>query len=197
MKYMGAIITQEGQTGLPPKHLTGCSIYPPDAFTTFNAMTPVTNGSQAWDIAGGEKIVNASQNTPLIHHFWGEPGKWPLFVHQRRVSSPENEVMLDFIKPEAVLFHRAKGGDLIPLLRNRKSAENTVFSPRELQGKVEIVSLPIVEEPPLQFQQIGQNDIGSPIGEVEPKRRGRPPMAKPAAPTSLANSVQMVEGVTK
>jgi hypothetical protein len=122
LRYMGAIIEQTGQKNLPPRHLTGCSVYPNDAFETFDKMAEVTGGRQAWDIAGGELVATAAQNTPLIHHFWGEPKKWPVFVETKTPDMPENNVMLDFIKPEAVLFHRDKDSTLIPLLRKAKPA---------------------------------------------------------------------------
>lgn len=117
MRYLGAVIEQSGQKGMPAKHLTGCSVYPNDSFDDFDKMPEVTSGRQPWDIAGGERIATAAQNTPLIQHFWGGEKTPPVFVESRAPDAPGNYVMLDFLKPEAVLFHRDKPGNLIPLLR--------------------------------------------------------------------------------
>ena len=121
LRYMGAIIEQTGQRGLPPKHLTGCSVYPNDAFNDFDSMPSVTNGSSAWDIAGADRIATAAQNTPLIQHFWGEPTKWPVFFETVPAGAPDNHVGLNFINPSAVMFHRDKEGTLMPVLRKWKT----------------------------------------------------------------------------
>jgi hypothetical protein len=123
MRYLGAVIEQTGQKNLPPRHLTGCSVYPNDAFLTFDKMPEVTSGRQAWDIAGGELVASAAQNTPLIHHFWGGPKTWPVFVDPVPAERPENHVGLDFIRKDAVLFHRDKESTLIPLLRKQMAAQ--------------------------------------------------------------------------
>jgi hypothetical protein len=170
LRYMGAIISQEGQKGLPAKHLTGCSIYPNNAVDDFDAITNVTNGTTAWDIATGEKIVNAAQNTNLIHHFWGEPAKWPVFVESRKPDSPDNEVMVDFVRTDAVLFHRAKQGDLIPLLRKIRNAAS-------VPGQVEIAE-PIKDEDPISKPELIEQKpqpVSEPIIPALIPRRGRPP----------------------
>jgi hypothetical protein len=186
LRYMGAIIEQTGQKGLPPKHLTGCSVYPNDAIDTFDKMASVTGGREAWDIAGGEKIATAAQNTPLIQHFWGEPTKWPVFVEQRAADAPDNHVMLDFLKPDAVLFHRDKEGTLIPILRKNKVAVPAPFVPtpfdtsfsvgEELEKLSKPQPTPIPEVPV--SPRVPPN--GSDTEIAPPKKRGRPPLAKPA-----------------
>lgn len=120
LRYLGAIVETTGQKGIPPKHLTGCSVYPNDAYDDFEAMPDVNAGRQAWDIGGGERIATASQHTPLIQHFWGQQDKPPVFIETRAADAPENHVMLDFVRKDAVLFHRSKEGNLIALLRKNK-----------------------------------------------------------------------------
>lgn len=140
LRYMGAVIEQTGQKNLPAKHLTGCSVYPPDAYLDFSSIPDVNGGRQAWDIGGGERIVTASQHTNLIHHFWGQPDKPPIFVEARLPDSPENHVTLDFVKPDAVLFHRCKDGGLIPLLRKLKPTGTPPAPNGAGDGKPEEVS---------------------------------------------------------
>jgi hypothetical protein len=127
MRYLGAVIEQTGQANMPAKHLTGCSVYPNDAWERFSKMKAVTDGTSAWDIAGGLEVAESSQDTPLIQHFWG-PDKdgAPVFVAERKPDSPQNHVMLDFIKPGAVLFHRVKGDSLINLLRQKQNGSTVV-----------------------------------------------------------------------
>jgi len=131
LRFMGAVVEQSGQKGLPAKHLTGCSVYPNDAYVDFERIAEVNSGRAAWDIGGGEKIVTASQNTTLIQHFWGSQDKPPVFVETRTVDAPENHVMLDFIKPNAVLFHRSKDGNLLAILRKNKPKQTPPKTPSQ------------------------------------------------------------------
>lgn len=223
LRYMGAIIEQTGQKGLPPKHLTGCSVYPNDAVDTFDKMSSVTGGREAWDIAGGEKIATAAQNTPLIQHFWGEPTKWPVFVETRAADAPDNHVTLDFLKPDAVLFHRCKMGDLIPILRNGRQNLVPAAPPTQIDSTGKMPNFQIMSEskmkevispepvaveeakaePPVtptlntelvkqvkELKEVYRDTKTSSLLEeiknppqseiVAPKKRGRPPLAKPA-----------------
>jgi len=151
LRYFGAVIEQTEQKNLPGRHLTGCSVYPNDAWEDFEKMAEVTSGRQAWDIAGAERIATAATNTGLIHHFWGQKDKPPVFVESREPNAPENHVLLNFIKPDAVLFHRNKTGDLIPLLRK---AHGISPSPNNGEAKAQAVTT-IVESntPPMTAPQ--------------------------------------------
>jgi hypothetical protein len=78
----------------------------------------VRSGQQAWDIGCAEAVVPKSADTKLIQHYWGLPELPPVFVKARDADSPKNFLTLDFIKPEAVIFHRDKTHSLLPLLRS-------------------------------------------------------------------------------
>jgi hypothetical protein len=64
-------------------------------------------------------LLPEAKHTDLIQDFFGQPNLPPVFVAQRIPGSPVNYVTLDFIKPNAVLFHRDKGHTLIPLIAKR------------------------------------------------------------------------------
>jgi len=132
-QYMGAIIHQEGQEGLPSDHLTGCSIYPNNAIDLIGKIDSIKNGSQAWDIGCAAQVVPRAMNTKSIHHYWGLKDMPPVFVEARKADDPKNFVTLSFIQPEAVLFHRCKDGSLMTVLRKkwRPEAEKVVAEPVE------------------------------------------------------------------
>jgi hypothetical protein len=67
----------------------------------------------------------------LIQCYYGTRELPPIFVAQRTEQSLINHIALDYIKPEAVLFHRNKDQSLIPLLREKlfKVKENQPVSP--------------------------------------------------------------------
>jgi hypothetical protein len=125
-RYMGALISQTEDPALPAVHMTGCGIYPNDAIEDF--MTIKDLKTQAWDIASALTIVPRCENTQLIHHFWGLKDLPPVFVHQRLPDSPKNHVTLDFIRKDAAVFHRSKGGELIDLLRQKLHREIPTIS---------------------------------------------------------------------
>jgi hypothetical protein len=115
-RFMGPIIHQEGQPGLPADHLTGCSVYPNDAYDVINAVESVRNGVDAWDIGSAAVVVPKAANTLQIHHFWGSKDMPPIFVRAKKPEDPQNFVTIDFIRKGAVLFHRSKDGGLLKLL---------------------------------------------------------------------------------
>lgn len=121
-KFMGAIIEQKNQPNLPNRHLTGCAIYPQDCYELFRGIQAIQSGESAWDIGSAESVIPKADNTRLIQHYWGLPDLPPAFVKARDVDSPKNFLTLDFLKPEAVIFHRDKSHSLMPLLRERIEA---------------------------------------------------------------------------
>jgi hypothetical protein len=130
-RFMGPLITQDKDPALPKIHLTGCSIYPPDCYDIFEGIETIKSGQQAWDIGGAELVVPKSAHTKLIQHYWGLPELPPAFVKSRTPDAPKNFLTLDFLKPEAVIFHRDKTHSLMPLLRSRiipKSEESVASS---------------------------------------------------------------------
>jgi len=119
MRFLGTIVRQTDQPELPREHMTGCGLYPQDAFLLFNQLQTVVNGTQAFDIAAASQIVPAAKDSPLMQSYWGMKDLWPVFVEARTEQSPKNHLPLSFLKKETVLFHRDKEHSLIPLLRKR------------------------------------------------------------------------------
>lgn len=123
-KYLGAQIRSEPmmEPTLPPVHLAGCAIYPPDAFV---AMEPYCkpDASRAWDIGNAEYVIPRSLNTPLIHHVYGTMDMPPIFKAVKEPGDPANTCTLGFVRPDAALFHRCKDGSLIDLLAARRQSQ--------------------------------------------------------------------------
>lgn len=120
-RFMGTIVTQVGQPGLPAQYLNGVAVYPNDAVEVFNNISAVKDHSSAFDIGSAPVVVSKSQNTSLMQHFWGTKEMPPIFVATKTTDSPKNHVTMDFVKPGVVLFHRSKDGNLIDLLREQKA----------------------------------------------------------------------------
>lgn len=119
--FMGALVESK-EPGLPPLHMTGCGIYPPNAID-FLAKHCDPEAKSAWDIASAPEIVGGRKalNTPLIQSFWGQKDLPPSFIPVKEAGGtyPINTLDLSFLKPEAVLFHRCKDGSLITALQQR------------------------------------------------------------------------------
>lgn len=125
-KYLGAQIqSMDPQQGLPPVHLAGCAIYPPDAFGPMEPFC-APGASLAWDIGNASYVIPRSMNTPLIHHVYGTLELPPLFKAVKEPHDPINTCTIDFVRKDAVLFHRVKNGSLIDLLE-----KNLHNKPRE------------------------------------------------------------------
>lgn len=119
-RFMGSLIKQQGQEGLPPEYLNGVAVYPNDAFDVFDKIVSVKDSSQAFDIGSAAAVVPKSLNTRLIQHYYGTKELPPVFVESRAPDAPKNHVTLDFVPKEAAIFHRSKDGKLIDLLRAKR-----------------------------------------------------------------------------
>lgn len=121
--YMGAFV-ESAQPNLPPVHMAGVGIYPSNAHP---AMRQFCAGEDAFDMAMAQYVVPRATRTNLIQSLWGEPDLPPVFVEAKQ--GQPNEVTLDVIQPEAVLFHRSKDGALIRLLREREAKMRATPNP--------------------------------------------------------------------
>lgn len=135
MRFMGSLIKQNGQEGLPPEYLNGVAVYPNDAITVFDKIASIKDGTQAFDIGSASIAVPRSANTPLIQHFWGTKEMPPVFVESKSPDSPKNHVTLEFIRPAVAIFHRSKDGKLIDLLRAKRGTTLTI-PPKEEEPKI-------------------------------------------------------------
>lgn len=129
-KFMGPIV-HSTQPGLPATHLTGCSVYPPDAFALYDTVESLKGQNVAWDIESAHLIVPRACHTDLIQHHWGEAGWPPTFVMHKQVGTAyaKNVVDMDFINPKAVLFHRVKDDSLINMLRLQRQSQKIAERP--------------------------------------------------------------------
>jgi hypothetical protein len=120
-KFMGPLVENKDQPGLPAVHLSGCSVYPNDAF---DIMADHCKGEAAFDIASADVVVKLgrARDTKLIAHMWGLRDLPPTFVSERTPESPKNAMTLDQIPNGAVLWHRCKDGTLFSVLRKASPA---------------------------------------------------------------------------
>lgn len=119
-RFMGAIIPSNSQPDMPPLHLAGCAIYPPDAYT---GMKQFTETPRAFDIAAANFTVPRAYNTPLLQHFWGKPNLAPTFRETKQPGDPENTIPMGYLRADARAWHRCKDGTLIDLLRARANSQ--------------------------------------------------------------------------
>lgn len=120
LRFMGSIIKQQGQEGMPSEYLNGVAVYPNDAIDVFDKIAPIKDGIKAFDIGAATVLMSRSSDTPLIKHYWGERNLPPVFVEAKTPDSPKNHLTLDFIPKEAAIFHRSKDGKLIDILRKKR-----------------------------------------------------------------------------
>jgi hypothetical protein len=121
-RFMGSIVKQVGQPGLPAEYLNGVAVYPNDAIEIFEKLAQVKDSSQAFDVGSAATVVPMSMHTPMIKHFWGEKDLPPVFVEAKIPDSPKNHVTSDFVPLGCAIFHRSKDGKLIDLLRSKMAA---------------------------------------------------------------------------
>lgn len=121
-RFMGPLITTK-EEGLPSVHLTGCSIYPHDAYEIYvnGKFEHLRTDNVAWDIETAEAVVPRAEDTDLIKHIWGEYDLPPTFVEKKLPTEtyPKNCLDLSYIPKSAVLFHRNKDESLINVLRKK------------------------------------------------------------------------------
>jgi hypothetical protein len=150
-KFMGPLVHNTDQAGLPPVHMSGCSVYPTDAH---DIMAAHCKGELAFDIASADAVVKTgrARDTKLIAHMWGLRDLPPTFVSERTADSPKNAMTLDQIPNGAVLWHRCKDGTLFNVLRKARAAKNPtpVQQDGKLIGGERFPTVPIQAEAPKQ-----------------------------------------------
>ena len=111
--YMGSLVPHE-IPGMHSPYLEGCAVYPGKACSE---LKPLVNMEKSWTLTTAAKVVPQAVNSLLFQHLWGEKDQPPMFAQQ---GVPGTRVFgLDYLRSNAVLFHRAKGPELIDLLRQR------------------------------------------------------------------------------
>lgn len=112
--FMGPVITHN-TPGLPSPYMEGVAVYPPD---TLARMAACWKEDVSWTLACAPCVVPRAANSPLFKHCWGEKGNPPTFAEKNVPGT--NVFCLAQIPKEAVIWHRAKDGSLIRLLRKAK-----------------------------------------------------------------------------
>lgn len=111
---MGSIVTGRG-------HLNGTAIYPHNFPELSPKAMQCTN--QAWDWEMTSDIIHLAHNSALMAHCWGIVNGMPSPYDGPPASFTTQEQVDRWIPKGAVVFHRAKFGDLIDRLRERRSAK--------------------------------------------------------------------------
>lgn len=117
-RCMGSLIAADNQPDVPPVHLSGVSVYPANLWPGIEGI--MKNPTKPFDILLAPYLVPRAENCSKMQHYWGEVGNPPTFKEFATPVDSKNVLSLDFIKPNAVLFHRCKDGSLIDVLRQRR-----------------------------------------------------------------------------
>lgn len=136
--FMGVLISHQ-RPNLPSPYLEGVAIYPPDALEIMR----VWPDDLSWTLGTAGTVVSRATSSPLFYHLWGETNNPPTF---RENNIPGTNVFCPRqIPPEAVIYHRAKDGSLIRLLRKARgipTAKNDL-----------LIVLPFCHKDAAQFQK--------------------------------------------
>lgn len=117
-RYMGYRVPKEELAQGQP-HMAGPGIYPASAYPELKLY--LQQGDH-FDLAIAPYVLPRMVHTPLIHHFWGKQDLAPVFKEQK--DGAENTIVLEQIRPQAVLWHRCKDGSLIDLLRKKSDMQS-------------------------------------------------------------------------
>lgn len=112
--FMGALVSHN-LPNWPNPYLEGNAVYPANCWEMFR---PLWNEDQSWTQACSRVSVSMTVNTPLIQQIWGEKNDPPTFAELGVKGT--STFGLDFLRKDAVLFHRTKDGSLISLLRKQR-----------------------------------------------------------------------------
>lgn len=186
-RFMGSIIKQQGQPGMPSEYLNGVAVYPNNAIDLFENIESIKDGSQAWDIGSASVIVHRAMDTPLLKHFFGTKELPPIFVAAKTPDSPKNHVTLDFVPLQAAIFHRSKDGKLIDLLQSKRNESKIAFDSNtnvhtakkaieELKDVVvsELTEIPASSAPVVDMLPVAPNEVTREQSETIKRGPGRP-----------------------
>lgn len=118
--FMGTLIAH-GHAHLPQNYLEGNSVYPSNAW---DIIEPVWKEHISWPMAIADTVRDLSHNSKLLYHFYGEMAEPPVF--SEKGVSGTRVFSLAKIPPEAVTFHRSKGGSLIRLLQHKRGISKPI-----------------------------------------------------------------------
>lgn len=118
--FMGAIVHHQ-TPNFPNPYMEGNSVYSQD---TYDLIQSVWQDNVTWVNSCASIFVPHSVNSKLFFCVWGEAGNPPIFSTK---SVPATSVFcLKNIPPEAVVFHRSKGGSLIRQLQRARGTSQPI-----------------------------------------------------------------------
>jgi len=166
--FMGTMATVALSPDLPERHMSGCAIYPTNAY---EIMKEACASDIAFDYASAGSILgkNRAWETKLIYEIWGTHSVIPTFKAIKAPDDADNVLVPAVIPESAVLFHRCKDGSLIRLLRKQRSPQ-----PEEVVKSFEAApdptpgSLPVAVEP-----EQNVPEVPTPVKEPKPKQKVR------------------------
>lgn len=130
-RFMGSLIPSEGQENMPPLHLAGCAVYPPDAY---EGLVPMLKDTKlAFDIVTANYSVPRAKYFLPMQHYWGSHDLAPEFRETVTPLDPKNILTLEFLKSDTLTFHRCKNGSLIDLLRQKQNSPVMATRPEQSQ----------------------------------------------------------------
>lgn len=112
--FMGYVY-KNTQPEFPRQVMSGIAVWPQDTADKLFEVQAV-----AFDMHHADEIVPYAAHTNSIYHFWGQKDLAPTFAEFKTVNSPINEMTLENIPKEAVLYHRNKDGTLLNLLKRKQ-----------------------------------------------------------------------------
>lgn len=115
--FMGTVVSLQRAGHVHP-YLCGVSVYPAGAR---DVLEPFLMWQEPWDTASSRKVIPLAHDTRLIQHAYHVPGT--TFVIEKPEGSKNNVQQLDFLRPDAVLYHRVKNDSLINLLKRKEPCQ--------------------------------------------------------------------------
>jgi len=121
-RYLGQLVPCN-EPGLPAQHFTGVGIYPPNAADEIEQRI-LQYPKTAFDISTADILTPLATHSEMFQHLWGEVGNPPTFALKGVKGT--HTFGLDYLRPNAVLYHRTKDGKLISLLRQKAGLDESL-----------------------------------------------------------------------
>lgn len=118
--FSGPVVSHE-TPNFPNPYLEANAVFPANAWEIVKAdWQPLVVRESAY----AHTVLPLAHNSKLFQHIWGEFNNPPVFAEKNVPGT--NVFCLKQIKPEAVVFHRCKGGSLIRLLQKQRGISKPI-----------------------------------------------------------------------
>jgi hypothetical protein len=115
-------------SAMHPEHLNGVAVYPHDV--TANGPESLFYSGEAFDVAGGWRVLQKSEISSLFQHVWSREGN-----QSPNACTFPDAASMKLVSTDAVLFHRCKDGTLIDRIREGLLDHNIAIAKRRLVPK--------------------------------------------------------------